>query len=111
MGLGDSKAEGSPATAQGDMGCRLVGVISWWLLHPSSPCCRHKSCLGWLEREPLCLGTGRGLGPGSLHFRGWGSGLSPPVRAESWGVARHRLKLSDCFYFHINKTEPKAALI
>lgn len=27
------------------------------------------------------------------------------------GGARHWRKLSDCFYFHINKTEPKAALI
>lgn len=49
--------------------------------------------------------------------RPWGSGfggvagLDPPVRSEPQGGAKRWLKLSDCFYFHINKTEPKAALI
>lgn len=77
---------------------------------PSSPCCRHKSLSG-AARSPHSLGTGRGLGPGAVHFRGRGTGLSALVGAEPWGGAGHWLKLSDCFYFHINKTEPKAALI
>lgn len=60
-------------------------------------------CLGWLEHKKPSPPWNRQR-PWRWVIAFWG------VWAEPWGVAGHQLKLSDCFYFHINKTEPKAAL-
>lgn len=74
MGLGGSEAEGSPGTAQRDMGCGLVGVISWWLLNPCRPCCRHKSLSGTagVQGTPTPLGQAEALA--LVILRGGGLG-------------------------------------
>lgn len=73
---GGSEAEGSPETAQEDMGCGLVGIISWWLLHSSSPCCRHKSLsdMVGVQGIPSPLGQAEALALGHCILGGEGLG-------------------------------------
>lgn len=111
MGLGGSEAEGSAETAQGYMGCGLVGVISWWLLHPSSPCCRHKSLSGMagVQEAPTPLGQAEALALGQCIWRR-GYWAEPPGVGRALGSGRALAEALRLFLFSYKQDRTQSSI-